>query len=649
VLDSNVRFPAEVAEVNIVVAGAGASAEARTDLTRLAEGRYGQSGHRLGGDDVWAHCVADADGVVLGHATTEDEAVSVVLLGCLNGPCPGFEGGSPMDSPDRAASYLLKRYQSQGTSFLDGIVGQFAVLVLDGQKKELLLGSDPTGLRTLFYRLRGSELLVSSNVSTLAAARPESGLEQELQDFFLCYGFMPWRKTVYDDVTYLQPGSLVRFAQGKLETLEVAHPNPWADQFEGFSFDGASESRAVDALHDAFMLASEQQLAGDKKAAVLLGGVDSALVAAVLHRLGKEVETFSFYYEPQSFNQPHTDTLSKYLGIKHNWVPITPEVIAAGIADYSAKFNFPTNWLNYVVQTEYLCQVMKKGGFKYIYSGDGCDGTFLGYPRVHVVAKILDRMGHLNPRVANAAARALDFGTLEYALGRPYGLALQFVSSLARDLPERGYSTFRVMDENSLCRLKGGSSSAVRASNESILQRAAAPHQGLSMDRLAYAGKNALSPNRSKMAGSSDSTGVVINTPYLHSGMKAFALSIPDHLLRPEGDKADYNGKYLLFKMCEDKKLLPKEINYQKKISAVDAPVDDWYIGGLAPQIRRALEGLPFVPNPEYLDYLLREKWAEQLYKQHIASDALTSHALALLTAYSRFTNPSEIRALSGS
>jgi asparagine synthetase B (glutamine-hydrolysing) len=289
---------------------------------------------------------------------------------------------------------------------------------------------------------------------------------------------------------------------------------------------------------------------------------------------------------------------------------------------------------------------MRDAGFRYVYSGDGCDGTFLGYPRVHVAANLLKRIGRLDLSVARAATRLLDRAALEYGLGRPYALIMQALASLARTMPERGYSTFRVLDETSLTRLKGGDATALREQNEATLREIAAPLENLSVDRLAYAGKNALSPNRSKMAGSSDSTGVVINAPYLHAAMKAFALDIPDRLLRPQGNAGSYNGKYLLFKMCEDKRLLPASIIYQKKISAVDAPVDDWYRAELQSPMRRALADLPFEIEPRYVDFLFANKLFENLYKRYVASDALTSHALALLTSYSRFADLEQIRAL---
>ena len=632
--------------MNIVFGGAGRMGDERDHFRRIVAQRYGRPIHQMDGGNrprqaecIWSASAADSDGIVLGRAEDRHRRVGVTLLGCLNQPCPGWQEGSPMDSPDRTAQYLLDRYLAEGGAFIAGIFGQYAVVVADFDKQRLLLASDPTGLRTLFYRVEGGEFHFSSNLSALAAALPNTRMNSGMEDFFLCYGFYPGAQTPYEGLHYLKPGSIACFENGKLSLSSVAHPDPWADHIRELDLESKSETEAVEALHRAFMLSMEQQLASERKVAVLLGGADSALVASALHRLGKEVETFSFYYHDESFNQPHTDTLSRFLGTRHNWVPISPDLIAEGVETYAWKFNFPTNWLNYVVQTEHLCRVMKGAGFKFIYSGDGCDGTFLGYPRTHVFASFLGYARQLNPRLALWATRALSFDRLEYAMGRPYTLLLHTLRSLAREMPTRGYSTFRVLDETSLGRLKQAAVDAIVIENERILHAIAEPFSHLSMDRLAYHGKNALSPNRSKMAGSSDSTGVVINTPYLHSGMKSFALSIPDSLLRPQGVNDSYNGKYLLFKMCDETRLLPPEIIYQKKVSAVDAPVDRWYRGELRDRFRANLDGLPFEANSSYLDFLLRDSLADKLHRHFVSSDALTTHALSLLVTYASFSD----------
>ena len=67
----------------------------------------------------------------------------------------------------------------------------------------------------------------------------------------------------------------------------------------------------------------EADVPSNDRVGVLLGGLDSALVASGLKRLGKKVETFSFGFENSMFNQAHTDRSrifscdKAYMGVDH--------------------------------------------------------------------------------------------------------------------------------------------------------------------------------------------------------------------------------------------------------------------------------------------------------------------------------------------
>jgi len=183
------------------------------------------------------------------------------------------------------------------------------------------------------------------------------------------------------------------------------------------------------------MAALEDQAATEDKAAVLLGGVDSALVAAGLCRLGKQVETFSFDYTDGKYNQPHTDTVAKHLGITHNWIPVTGEMIATGLENFRNEFNAPTNWPNYVIQTKVVCEEIRQRRYYYCYSGDGCDTIFLGYPGTHRRTSLLTRLPALPDWLVNLLLFLTAIKPLERRTGHPYRVLLNIIRSLKRKMP----------------------------------------------------------------------------------------------------------------------------------------------------------------------------------------------------------------------
>jgi len=571
---------------------------------------------------------------IVAEAKAQQNNVTVALIGAVN----RFGGGGIKFDAKADAELALSLYQENGVAGLASLSGQFLIAVLDESAHTLHLVSDPNNMRTVYYDASGDALHFCTNLGSLAACvRPPP--ERDFENFFLSHGFFPFNRTPYDSIRALPPGHCLTWKNGESSLTKLSTPNPWADRLARSNFEDCSEAEVIEALHEAFVEATRDQLGESSRVGVLLGGFDSALVAAYLQRCGREVHTYSFFYEDKRFNQAHTDAVAKHLGCQHHWVPVGPDVIKQGLKDFDRSFNAPTNWLNYVIQTQEVCRQIREDGIRDVYSGDGCDAAFLGYPRVHTTAEIFKALGTWPRPVVQALTKAADIAWLENVLGRPYTVALHLARTMARKMPERGFLTFRVFDRNSVRHMKGEAYVEASRNDEEILTEIAAPLKGKSSDRVAYGGKGHLSPNRSKIIGSSDSTGVVIQAPYLHPGFKALALSLPDRLCRPVGDaKTSETGKYILMKMAEAKNMLPPEVIYQRKFAAVDAPVDQWLKHDLESSCKEFLRDLPFTMDSRFRDSLFRDKLPEKIHQRFIASDSLTTHGLSLLLTYSRFT-----------
>ena len=102
-------------------------------------------------------------------------------------------------------------------------------------------------------------------------------------------------------------------------------------------------------------------------------------------------------------------------------------------------------------------------------------------------------------------------------------------------------------------------------------------------------------------------------------------------------------GKYILVRMAEDHRMLPPEVIHQKKVGAVDAPVEEWYGGPLRPVLDELFKALPFTADDAYLRALLRPKLAERgyayllaRYTNNITSITLAPSLLATLAPFSR-------------
>jgi len=580
------------------------------------------------------------NGAVLGSAHRDQ--VYLTLLGTLTGPVPNWDGAlSPLDNPNLTASHLIDLYLDQGLSFLDRIHGQYAIVIFDENTEQVFLAVDKAELRSLFYIYLDGQLIFSSNQYLLASSlKGRVDYNRSYEDFFLIYGFLPTEETFFQGVSSLKPGSILQW-DGKEEVRhDIRELDPWETSFAQTAWESLDEDQAIDVVYEAFMAALRDQCTDEKRVAVLLGGFDSALVAAALDRLGKEVETFTFCYEDDTYNQANIDTLQNFLGHKHHWVNITEEHLQKGLENYALDYNRPTNWPNYVIQTKLLCNEIRKRGMRFCYSGDGCDGVFLGYPAVHLRARLFSVPVKIPKFILTPILALAKIPLWERLGGHVFTVGLNILRSFSRPWPERGHLTLRIFDEIGIKRLRQGQQPPQALPLDSILSKLSSGLENLTPARLAYLGKGAISPNKVKIAGSSDSSGVAIHAPYMHAGMANFARGIPDALCRPdEESESRVTGKYILMRMAEKKGLLPHDCIYQEKFAAVDAPIDDWYEGPLKPGLLKLLNGLPFSFNSHYVEEMMRQKIIEKLYKKHLAPDQIcSSHTISLLCTYASYT-----------
>ncbi|MEX2148947.1 MAG: asparagine synthase-related protein [Steroidobacteraceae bacterium] len=579
-------------------------------------------------------------GAIIGRARSD--GIELAYIGVITRPLDGWpQAASPIDDPDATARFLLGRFLESGKTFLDRVHGQFALVVADRHRGTTLLATDPYGGRSWFVSEEGGNVAFSSNLHALAKSRGRNlQVDRSFEDFFLIHGFYPFGRTPFSGIRALPAGSLSEWPSSDPSSRSsLSATDPWNRSGENAPA-LSTEAQVIAELHASILRATIELLPSrPQRVAVLLGGFDSALVAALIHRSGFEVETFSFHYGDAEFNQPHTDTLARHLGIRHHWVEIDRSLIEDGLRTFAQTFNQPTNWPNYVIQTAHVCRQIRAAGISHCYTGDGCDSVFLGYPGTYQRARLFDALPELPVWVGRTLVGMAARPALERHFGHPYRVALSMLRGLGRRMPARGYLSFRILDEVSLRQLRTDSPPAMAKDTEALISELSAPFAGLPPLRLAYLGKAAVSPNRNKMIGSADSSGITIQSPYLHAGLKNFAVRLPEELMRPKDrTRSRVTGKYVLMKMAEEKGLLPPSIIYQRKMAAVDAPIDEWYAGPMRPLLLDMMRGLPFSIDVSYANRLLDRKFSEQLFKRHVMVDKVISHAASLLATYAAFT-----------
>lgn len=558
-----------------------------------------------------------------------DEKYFIFFNGYLQSPLPNWTVGKPADSALESAKFLLTLYKLSGYTFLTEVNGHFTVLIICRDSGKVIAATDNSGNRRLFYSKVDGELHISTHLLCLSY-KDCKNIEINKAAFFLSYEFLPNNRTIYDKVFTLKPNEILTLlTQYQLE--KKAQPNiKTPKKLQNIEI-------AIDLLYEEFKLALEDQVPTNKKVAVLLGGFDSALVAAVLVDLGKEVETFTFDFEDSSYNQPNIKEFTKAIGCKHTLVRITHEIIEKGLLNYSNIFNQPSSQAHYLIQANYVTGLIREKGYEYCFTGDGCDDIFLGYPSVYRRAHIIHKLRNFPKQIATILRIILGNRCIENTFGYLSRITRNVLLMLVRPRPTSGFIANRIFDNYSLPRLSRAFNDYSEISIEKQLTLLAKKYSSLSLVRLAFKGKSMVGTSRNKTEGSSMYNGVVLQSPFYHQRFKQLVSRIDDELLRPSSpEKKRVIGKYVFVEMVRKYKLLPEKIIFQKKASPVTAPVDNWYSNQLREDIIGYMQNLPFHVNIEYLINIMKFRHIDVVIRKKTLGRYLFQ-PISLIVTYARY------------
>ncbi|MCL2464073.1 MAG: asparagine synthase-related protein [Micrococcales bacterium] len=577
---------------------------------------------------VWLHVVA------LPSVTRfESDDVLVVVSGIL------YQDIATGLGYRRQSQMLASMYLDGGLGRLASAVGMFSAVVCDKRDGRVFVFGDMNGGRRVFYAQRDDACYASSKLTVLRDLGISGGRpNMRCQEFAFIYGYHPGDQCVFDDVLRAPKSVLLELTGGRVQVIDRASVAAAAPGPEPFDL---SERAVIGQLHDRLVRVTASALQGFENVAVMLGGFDSALTAALAKAAGKHVHAYTFQYDDTQFNQANVSSIIEALGIDHDWVRIGGSTMGDGLRRYADIFDRPTNWPNYVVQTLTLGQIAVADGAEVIVTGDGCDEIFLGYPGIYRGARFFSGEKQINQRLVAALQHLTRGPWKERRLGHIYRLVQRILANAQLPQRTRLYLMFRIMDESSVANLFGRDLDQVTRHVRQIVDEVAAGVPDYPATLLAYEGRDPIIPNRLKLVGTMDGAGVPTFSPYMHPDVRDFVRGLPEALLRPTGEaKRDTLGKDVLLKMADQYALLPHHVIYQPKHAAVDGPLDRWYQDDLAAQMMQLFSQAGPIADKKLARSLITEKGIEKFYRRHFSVDAITSHAASMLATYGSFFPP---------
>ena len=253
---------------------------------------------------------------------------------------------------------LWRLYRSDPISFFRSLDGVFALVLVDEETGLVTVGRDPYGIRPLFTVSDGTSVWFASEMKALIGLAPECTIRS------------------------VSPGSYCQYTTaGKFVRSQQWHANPWIKNPLL-----QDEDLAKEALRISLMEAVRKRLLTERPIAALLsGGVDSSLIAALVQRLLKEMgkpplKTFTIGFEG-SADLAYARQVADWIGSDHTEIVMTADQFFDAIPQviqHIESYDITTvrasvgNWL---VSREIgrLCDA------KVVFNGDGSDEVFGSY------------------------------------------------------------------------------------------------------------------------------------------------------------------------------------------------------------------------------------------------------------------------------
>lgn len=356
----------------------------------------------------------------------------------------GFQFRSRSDT-----EVLLTSYVAWGSACVSRLNGIFAFAIWDYKDQTLFLARDRLGVKPLFYSIKGSTLLFSSEIKGILS-HPQMKAEIDAEGLAEVFAVGPARTPghgIFRDVKELRPGHFLHYGPRHCRVAPYwqltshAHPDTWE----------TTTSTVRQLVEDTVT----RQLVADVPVVTLLsGGLDSSVVTAVASAYLKSedresLDTYSIdfvdmerYFKPTKFqtnlDAPWVEKVSSFLGTTHHRIVIdTPELYeyllpAMRARDLPGMADVDTSLLIF-------SREIKKAATVGL-SGEAADEIFGGYPWFHhpdaIAAntfpwarRLKDRVDILSPDFV-AHIQPVDY------VARRYREALDEVPRLSGESPE---------------------------------------------------------------------------------------------------------------------------------------------------------------------------------------------------------------------
>ena len=275
---------------------------------------------------------------------------------------------------------LVHLYEEYNTEFPSMLNGQFAFAVYDKKKHLLLAARDPIGIAPLFYAIIDNQWIFASEIKALLKHPSiDRKVNVSALDQVITYPGLISPATMFNGIHSLAAGHSLRIHNGKIvdhEYWDLLYPE------EKDISDSLDENSYVQSIEDELIQSVRRRLQADVPVGFYLsGGLDSSLIAALIHTIQPQEtrHSFSITFPEKEINERQFQLMmaEKVQSIHHETEFYPEDIIerlrkAIWFTECPIKESYDTCSLA-------LSNLVHETGLKVVLTGEGADELFGGY------------------------------------------------------------------------------------------------------------------------------------------------------------------------------------------------------------------------------------------------------------------------------
>ncbi len=272
---------------------------------------------------------------------------------------------------------IVHLYEDHGEECVKYLEGMFCFALWDKNKKKLLIGRDPIGIKQFYYTLKDGCLYFASELKALLENRELSReIDLEALNYYLTFLYIPAPCSIFKGINKLLPGHTLTYEDRSIKLK----------QYWDLKIKRQREMPAEELRENLYALLKEtvrKHLISDVPLGVFLsGGMDSSSIVGLMAESGvKSIKTFSIGYEKEddSFNElKYSRLAADYFKTDHHEFIVRPK--AAEILS-KLVWHLDEPFADSSAVPTFIVSEMAKQDVSAALSGIGGDEAYGGYPR----------------------------------------------------------------------------------------------------------------------------------------------------------------------------------------------------------------------------------------------------------------------------